>query len=347
MSYSICRPDLDHDRDTVVDLWKRNLPAASADRYRWLYQAGPATGWLLRAPGGTVVGATGLMDRAMSVLGSSVRAGQAIDLNVDKDHRSIGPALGLQRAVTANVRRREYGLIYALSIAQSEPVLRRAGYKVLGGLERWAKPLCCRDVLRGWLPRTLPRKAAAAVIDPLLRLASPETYYRRPADVRVEVTDRFDRRFDLLWEAAAGQFQIVGERTSAYLTWRFGRCPEVRHRVLCLSSAGGELLAYLVYCRRGGTVYIGDFLFADLQKLDVLLAEFLRLMRREKAKAVITVYLGPDAVRQRLRRFGFWKRPSARKALVYADRQQFGAQLARLLDKENWYLTQADVDADS
>ena len=346
MPYTICQPDLDHDRDTVLDLWKRNLPAASADRYAWLYEAGPATGWLLKAADGTVVGAAGLMDRAMKVFGESLRVGQAIDLNVDQDHRTLGPALGLQRAVTATVQRREHDLIYALPIAQSEPVLRRAGYRVLGEVRRWFKPLCCRDVLARWLRPTLPRRAAAAAINGLLHLASPERYYHRSADVRVEVTDHFDRRFDVLWEAAARQFPVIGQRTSAYLSWRFGRCPDVRHRVFCLLSAAGQLLAYLVYCRMKDVVQIGDFLFADPHKLDVLLAEFLRQMRRERAKAVTAVYLGPEVVCHRLRRFGFWKRPSLWKALVYAERRRFGPGLGRLLDTENWYLTRADADTD-
>jgi hypothetical protein len=346
MSYTICQPDLDQDRAAILGLWKRNLPGASPDRYAWLYQTGPATGWLLKAEGGLVVGAAGLMDRRMHVFGSRVRAGQAIDLNVDQHHRTMGPALGLGRAVTATVSRRQYALIYGLPIAQSEPVLRRAGYQVLGEMRRWAKPLCCRDVLARWLRPALPRNAAAAAINPLLHLASAETYYRRPADVRVEVTDHFDRRFDVLWEAAAAQFQVVGERTSAYLTWRFCRCPEVRHRTLCLLGAGGELLAYLIFCRREGTVHVGDFLFADVGKLDVLLAEFLRLMRREKAKAVTTVYLGPEVVCRKFRRFGFWQRPSPWKALICVDQQRFGPESARLRDTENWYLTRADLDTD-
>jgi hypothetical protein len=347
MNYTVFQPDLDRDRDAVLDLWKRNLPAASADRYAWLYETGPATGWLLSANGGTIVGAAGLMDRSMSVFGRDLRAGQAIDLNVDQDHRTLGPALGLQRAVTATVQRREHDLIYALPIAQSEPVLRRAGYRVLGEVGRWVKPLSCGDVLARWLRRRLPRKVATAAADSLLHLASPERYYHRSADVRLEVAEHFDRRFDLLWEAAAGQFPIIGQRTAAYLNWRFARCPETCHRVFCLLGADGGLLAYLVYCRRQDVVQIGDFFFADPHKLDVLLAEFLRQMRRERAKAVTTVYLGPEVVCHRLRRFGFWKRPSPWKALVYADRQRFGPELGGLLDTENWFLTRADADTDA
>ena len=42
MSYTVLQPDLDRDRASILDLWKRNLPAASADRYAWLYETGLA-----------------------------------------------------------------------------------------------------------------------------------------------------------------------------------------------------------------------------------------------------------------------------------------------------------------
>ena len=41
---------------------------------------------------------------------------------------------------------------------------------------------------------------------------------------------------------------------------------------------------------------MGDFLFAELKYLNPLLAEFLRLMRRENVEAVIAAYAGLDAV---------------------------------------------------
>ena len=69
-------------------------------------------------------------------------------------------------------------------------------------------------------------------------------------------------------------------------------------------------------------------------------------MRQEKAEAIVNVYLGPSAVCQRLKRFGFWKKPSEWKALVYVDEGAFNSDADRMLDKENWYLTRADLDTD-
>ena len=346
MSYTISQPDLQRDQACLLDLWQRNLPEASRSRYGWLYETGRATGWLLNCREESAVGSTGLMARTFNAFGEVLEAGQAIDLNVDKAHRTMGPALGLQRAVTATVKRRQFGLVYAFPSAQSESVLRRAGYKVLGGVERWYKPLRCDEVFKDRLRHRLAGKVASTVVGSALRVSFPEKLRRRPTDLDVHVTDHFDARFDLLWQAAAGRFPIVGERTSDYLNWRFRRCPNARYRVFCLTGARRELLAYVVYARHEDTVHVNDLFFAEVDNLNYLLAEFLRLMRRQGAKAVVTVYQGSETVSQTLRRFGFWKRPSEWRTMLYVDREWFGPHADAVFDPENWHLTRADVDTD-
>jgi len=346
MSYRVLEADLHHDRATVLDLWKQNLPGASPERYAWLYESGSATGWTVHSAEGDVVGAAGLMARWIKVFDEVLAAGQAIDLNVQENHRTIGPALGLQRALTGMVKQDRIDFLYSFPNPQSEPVQRRVGFQVLDHLGRWARPLRFGETLRSWVGHPLLQKMPSALVDPCLYLRSPETFYRRRADVRVHVTDHFDGRFDALWKTASPRFPVVGERTSAYLTWRFRQCPDACYRVLCLSNAEDELLAYLVYHRRGGMVHVGDFFFADIGHLEQLLGEFLRLMRSEKAEAIIAIYLGSSEVCRTLKRFGFWQRPCTWKTLLYVDRQPLGEQRDGMFDRENWHLTQADIDTD-
>lgn len=346
MNYSISQAEPGEVRHSVLDLWKRNLPTASGDRHAWLYEDGPASEWLLETEDGTTVGAAGLMHRQMVIGDELVRVGQAIDLNVDRDHRSAGPALKLGRTVAATVARHELGLIYAFPDSNSELLLRRVGYKELGDFQRWAKPLKSRERLRRWLAYSLVRNAAAAVTDCFLWLTSAETYYRRPTGILVNIADRFDDRFDTLWQVAADRFWVMGQRTSDYLNWRFRRSPDACHRVFCVSNSDDELLAYLVYSVSNRTVHVADFLFAELENLEVLLAEFLRFCRQQQAEAVITSYLGSDEVCRKLKRFGFWKRPGKWKTMIYLDRDHFQCDPSQLLDHQNWFLTRADVDTD-
>src|SRR5438093_13517410 len=103
--------DHEANREQILALWQRNLPLATAERYRWLYENGRATSWLAATETGDIVGATGLMSRTMKLQERLCRVGQAIDLNVNAEHRTIGPALKLQRAVTGSLGARELPLV--------------------------------------------------------------------------------------------------------------------------------------------------------------------------------------------------------------------------------------------
>lgn len=339
MPFTITQPNLTVERARILALWRRNLPEAAVARFDWLYGTGRAASWAVQGETGEPIGSIGLMDRTMKVFDDDRPAGQPIDLNVDQRYRLGGVAMQLQRTVTAEVDQGRLGLIYGFPNAQSEPVLRRVGYRSFAQVGRWVKPLTSEEVLQKWIHRRPVRRVAATIVDAALRLASPDTFYRRPKNLRVEVTDYYDARFDQLWETGRERFAIVGERTSDYLQWRFGQCSDTCYRTLCVSDAEDRLLAYLVYSQRDDIGYIADFFFAEWEHFDVVLDEFIRLMRQDRAKAIVTVYTGAAQVADRLLRFGFHRRPSTWTAMVHAADQ-------RLMDEENWFLTRADIDTD-
>lgn len=343
MNYTITPADPAAAREAILELWRRNLPDASADRYPWLYETGLARGFVLRSNEGEPLGAAGLMRRDFLAFGQPLQAGQAIDLNVDREHRTVGPALGLQRAVVGAVNSGEIRLAYAFPNPLSEPVLRRIGYRPLGDLQRWVKILSCRAVFRHWgWPNWLCR-TAAAFADPLLRRSPAARSVRRATEVRVAEVESFDDRFDRLWRRAASRFPILGRRDSAYLTWRFSRCPDQRYRTLVLAEAGGELAGYAVFGQRDDSMHLADLLVADREHLDPLLAAFLRLAWRERAETAVMLYFGNPTVCEALRRFGFWQRPSGRKTMVYAKDPALPEAASR---PDSWHLTGADIDTD-
>ena len=55
-----------------------------------------------------------------------------------------------------------------------------------------------------------------------------------------EIVDRADARFDRLWERARHHYGLAGERTSAYLNWRYAEFTTARHRFFCLTDGVGE-----------------------------------------------------------------------------------------------------------
>jgi hypothetical protein len=346
MMYTVSQAGLEADRDPILNLWRNNLPKASAGRYEWLYGSKSAAAWILRHAEDGIVGAAGLMHRRLRIFGQNRLAGQAVDLNVDPNHRTMGPALKLQHAVAGTVTRGGIDLIYAFSNAKSQVVEHRAGYRVLASIDRWVLPLRFGPALNARLENRWVRAIAPTVINPLLRLRSGALPCRL-SGARVEWTDAFDSRFDDLWESASRRFPVLGERTSDYLTWRFAQCPGIDHQVTCLLDKDDRLLAYLVHYRRNGMVYIGDFFFRQPAHLNQLFAAFLAQMRRETVEAIVIVFVGAEAMRRQFRKWGFWKAPRKHKALLYLDTQRFDFDCSRLFDTENWYLTLADFDTES
>lgn len=344
MSYRVSPPNPIADRQAVLELWHRNLPDADDRRFDWLYDRGPAVSLVLRSADGEAVGSAGLMRRTLRAFGRQVQAAQAVDLNVDRQHRTAGPALALQRGVIDAARAADFALIYGFPNPQSEPVLRRAGYRALGPMSRWVKPLSARRLLNG-LPPWLG-DVATPCADMLWRLVSPETWRRLPAGLSVRRVGSFDERFDRLFEVAAGRLPIVGRRTSDYLAWRFPRRGPRRHHVAGLFDQADTLLAYVVWRWRRGTACVADLLAADPMYLDLVLADLLGELRRRGAEGVVLNYFGHPEVPRTLSRLGFWPRVLEWKAMVYANPTLGEATLERLLEPDHWYLTRADLDTD-
>lgn len=343
MNYTITPCDPANARQAILDLWQRNLPEASADRYPWLYESGLATGLVLRSGGGEPIGAAGLMRRDFLAFGQPLKAGQAIDLNVDPAHRTVGPALRLQRAVVEMMHSGGLKMAYAFPNQRSEPVLRRIGYRPLGDLERWVKILSSRAVFRRWGWPNWISRSVALFADPLL--SSTRVGRRDPLEptIRVAEVESFDDRFDRLWHRSASCFSILGRRDSAYLTWRFSSCPNQHYRTLTMAGPDNELVGYAVFGRRNEVMHLADLLVAEPKFLDRLLTEFLTLAHREGVDTAVMLYFGSPAVHEALRRFGFWQRPSGRKALVYVRDQALAEDTTR---PESWHLTGADIDTD-
>lgn len=341
MSYTVIPSDLKRDRDRILELWQKNLFHADPPRYTWLYETGTATGWIVDGGEEGAVGSAGVMQRRFRAFGEDARAGQAVDLNVAPNHRTVGPAMLLQRATIAAVKQRQVDWLYAISNHGAELVQRRVGYRVLAPLERWVRPLHVGNSLRNRLNSPLLRAIAPAIANPLLFLRSAISFRPRRRKVRFETSDHFDDRFDLLWEIASPRHAVIGERTSTYLNWRFCQRPGFRHKVFCMSCEE-RMLAYLVYHHREGIVHVGDFFSLNPPDLGRLLGEFVHQMRRKRVEAVATVFMGSDWVRRLLKKQGFWRTSTDRNALIYTDSERF----APLLDVRAWYLTQADMDGD-
>jgi hypothetical protein len=162
---------------------------------------------------------------------------------------------------------------------------------------------------------------------------------RLPDGFTVATNQPFDGRFDQLRAEAVKQFDFIGDRSSAYLSWRFGRFPEHPYNTFAIFNRQRALAGYVVYARHGKRVTIADLLTTSASLWEVLLAEFLRQMRSAGAETVSFKYFGLEQIESVLTALGFKPRGKDTTVFVHSAAITTPDGLLR------WFLTEADRDA--
>ncbi|MEZ4404356.1 MAG: hypothetical protein R3B06_30325 [Kofleriaceae bacterium] len=353
-------------RRDLERLWAANLTLERhpSDKFAWLYLEAPrlpAQVLVLRDDQGGAVGTAGIGVRGIQVGAGLVEAGLLADLAVDKSHRSVGPALALVRAGKAAVDD-GYALGYGFPNRLAEGVFKRAGYRVLGAIERYARPLrhaSFVDRLEPAMLTSLPAPARAWALDVLRRpavatLAGAAVDAARLATtgpaalaarrhLRVSTLARPDARFDALWAAARGEFAVVAERTAGFLQWRFPPSPQRTWRC-AIDRATGQLGGYAMVELVDGVAHVRD-LFGHRAAMLALLDGLPLAAFRAGATSLSMRYLGAPWLRDALIERGLAPRQSPRTIALTIGAALAPAEAALAIDADRWHLTDADEDA--
>jgi hypothetical protein len=155
-------------------------------------------------------------------------------------------------------------------------------------------------------------------------------------DIGAEWLKSIDDRFATLWIQTQKAGLNVGDRTAAYLRWRFMDEPGRSSLILgLLDRRSGCLLGYLVGSLSTCEFVIRDFLSVSQHGMSVAaLSHALIAIREVDASAVSVRVTGQQALYKALRATGFWPR-DPEKTFV-----QFGGETTA----PRWYLTSADED---
>lgn len=229
-SYSIIEADIHHNQDDIFPILEKNLGGFSPERYAWNYKQcpyGAAHCWLARhEPSKTFIGTAALFPRVITVKGKPVYAAIAGDFAVDKNHRNLRPALALQNEIKSKIRSTGFKFIYSLPNEQSKGIFIRMGYKKMGEFTRFVKPLKSEYKSHQYLQSFLEIKMLAGIADIFIKWLSKEKYYKTTLKYSIEIPDTFDDRFDEFWNNLPKHSVVIGERTSAFLNWRYMQSPE-------------------------------------------------------------------------------------------------------------------------
>src|SRR5262249_21123805 len=141
----IRRADLKADRQCLIELFGRFLTNQSdARRFDWLYCSSPhgvARAWLACSADGSIIGAAAAFPRKLYVDAKETYASVLGDFCLDPEHRSLGPALQLQRACLADIQSSPHDFFYDFPSDKMMAIYKRLQISAERHVVRWAKPL--------------------------------------------------------------------------------------------------------------------------------------------------------------------------------------------------------------
>jgi hypothetical protein len=338
--YSV-RPALwSRDREQIVALWRGNLgnPPLAESKFQWFYESS-ATGaplvLLLEHTEDGLVGVAAVGPRTFFRDGQALRAGLLVDMAVSAGHRTLFPALMLQKAL------REHGLrelqfLYGFPNPRAAPVLQR-GYRKLATMTRYVRVVRTADYLVERLPRLL-----ASPLGALLDLANGAALRLASRGVKLEWS-----AFAGAWEASGDDERacraslLYGARSEQFLRWRF---TESRGRSYSLVRASavdsGDRIGHWVIEIADRTLFVRDCAAATFDHplaaaaWNALFAE----AGRRKLRSVSFSCVVPPYFLRILR--DLLMRPRGERPVFFAER----AATAPVVAADAIYLTDADED---
>lgn len=261
--YIVTPGDIERDREAVLAVWRGNIGKEDrlAAKFDWFYRRnseGPPLFVLLRdTRAGEWVGIATLGPRRLILDEREIMAGLLADFVVAPHHRSLGPALMLQKELV-ELGAARFDFIYGFPNPKALPVFRRAGFAIMGHLERHARIILHSEYLSRSLPRAISIPLGKGLDFPLrsqLALDGARGLLRSSFQVRA------DPRMSALWASSKSARALTKIRDIAYLHWRFDEMPSspIRH-LLVENAESGVLEASFACIAQGGRLHLLDFI---------------------------------------------------------------------------------------
>jgi len=343
--YTVRPAQIPRDAHAVLSLWKKAFPAFGNDagdrKLRTMYHENPAgTGslFLLYAPGGDAVGVMGLGRRAYRLGDKTIRGCVMADLTVAEEHRSLGPAVVLMRGAVGGSRD-DFDLLFGFPNDLSEAVVVRAGYRKLGDMTRYGRPLRSGSYLRTRFRRSYVR-LLAPLLDAALWLRDVRRRARYSQIGRYREGAAFEGSFDSLWASCSKRPALMAERSVRMLTWYFCELSAGTPWLVSTARAAGsgEVEGYAVWRIQDEVARVADFLWADARVGLALLERVSWTARRRGCTSVTAEFSGASDVAKTLRDAGF--HPRETRPIYHVRGESAMGDVP-----SEWYMTGFDRDA--
>jgi hypothetical protein len=356
MSLAIRRASLTEDRQQVLELFKRNFGGDNYGlRFEWHWMHNPAGvgwTWLIYERGANrVVGTTTLFPRQIYVDEKQVIAGQVMFFAVDPGHRSLGPAVMLQRSTFEPVDSGELAFCYDCPPHdEGMSTFDRIGMRPNCEMVRYALPLRSDEYFEKKLGKGVWTKPLVAATNALL--AMPRAEPRAPGLEICEFDERFGDEFSHLDRTVSTSGVIRASRSTEILNWRFREDPEPTSRLkdgkkdgyrTLVARRSGELVAFIVFLWESESrVLIVDLFGSNLAcAAKPLLEAMIDVCRRECVQCLNAYCVPESELSQLLQRAGFRQRERAARVVAYEKSDGLGGK--HLTEGLCWAFSQMEL----
>jgi hypothetical protein len=344
MSLEIGQADLARDGDQIAKVVTDYLnPCADRRRFEWLYTGNPngeAKVWLARDVDNKLVATAAAFPRRIYVGGNRYPAWVLGDFWVENSHRSLGPALQLQKRCLADLKTTGAALCYDFPNRNMLAIYRRLGLTASVEMIRFAKLLRVDRQVGRFIKSEILVRAVSAPLNKVLSVYGQKSFRSRELSFLLhEGMCRED--FSRLAENIGSSLGACIDRSSEYLNWRYRMSPLYPYEIITAYRAD-VLVGYCVFYQSGQDGTIVD-LFG--YKEDAIVAGLIGAVEnllRARGVAVLSV---PAAERHPfvplLHTLGFAPRERTPVVSIISEPS---LNLAGLNDK-NWLLMAGDRDS--
>jgi hypothetical protein len=343
MGIAVRRASLSEDRNQLIAVLERNFPGP-AMQFRWRHEenpAGPGWSWIVYDQhSGGVRAMASVFPRRMYMDGKPFLCGQVGEFAVDKNYRSLGPALMLQRATFQPVDSGDLAFCYDCPPHdQGMATFVRLGMLPVCEITRYRYLLRSDELMKRKFGDTQWSKALTLGTNFLLgmRLSREEVQGLEICRLQGEFGDEFTHLDELVPSFGT----IRASRSADLLNWRFYRRtdPNVSYTNVLMARRCGELLAFLaILVHRDGRATISDLFGQCLGQAGLpLLREGIAICRQNKLSCIDAYCADNSELRTLLRAAGFYLRERAARVVAYGTSNGCRAAL--------WSMGQAEVHA--
>jgi len=314
VSIFIREGDIQADCELIANALKSYLsPFADRARFEWLYRRNPhgrVRVWLAIDENREVVGSAAAFPRRLYI-GQQEKLGWVFgDFCVSDKHRSLGPAIALQRSLLQAADAEGISVSYDFPSATMAAVYKRLKILPAAQMIRMAKLLRVNRKVREYVRNETLANGISSVGNIFLYVSSSRPKFGGPGISVSLLESRCGPEFDALTERVCSKSAVRVQRSSDYLNWRYLENPYKRHQLMT-ASRGDSLLGFAVLSQNGSDAEIVD-VFGENDELVIgrLITDVVEFFRRRGAITVSAELIAMHPWIEVFKKAGFFPRES-------------------------------------